>query len=550
MLALLVAGIAFIDLQGRYIADLPVVIDVDPGPVVLEFDRAGDQPQAWLTSIRFDLVRAPLPQVEAKDNGLQLTLPHDLGGAQLAITVAPDGALKIGETAEQVPLSPIGSLVHPVSWGGEVEAANGDAEPLIVRLGESTGARIDLPSRGILDYPVQEIRTEEGSVSFSIPTAAGMQVVLTPLETHAEGALVRGDKLEPVRFVRDVSSLPERPQEPLGQVAWTSQSVTLPTRIETSVKGTLTLPPEGGWLGKPPLVLLIPGRGRDRDGLHEGHRPLMVLAHRLAQVGVASIRFDTPGVGESDPWPVDHGPLTSKDLSLQVSWMVEQLAMDERFGEIVLAGIGDGAMTAALTAARVREEVQGVILLSMPALPLAVVEGDHISRTLEAGGIDPEPAAAVMRARLDFIKTVAQAMHEGAQREAARTWLLRLAEATGGPPPSEQAIDAAVRTLSVPGRVEMMILEPRRYLPRITAPVLGIWGLRDEILDGPVHADIAQESIESLGGTAQMHLIPLGSGMLGPTPLPRQGASDVRRTFLPEVLTIIEDWVGPPEATP
>jgi hypothetical protein len=81
--------------------------------------------------------------------------------------------------------------------------------------------------------------------------------------------------------------------------------------------------------------------------------------------------------------------------------------------------------------------------------------------------------------------------------------------------------------------------------------VLGIWGLSDDILDATIHADIAQDSIESLGGTAEMQLIPLADGMLRPVPEPDRSPSTVQRTFLPDVLTIIEAWTAPPKvATP
>ena len=61
--------------------------------------------------------------------------------------------------------------------------------------------------------------------------------------------------------------------------------------------GTLVMPPTGG---PSPTVVLVTGSGpQSWDELVQYHRPCMVLADYLARRGIAVLRDDDRGVGES-----------------------------------------------------------------------------------------------------------------------------------------------------------------------------------------------------------------------------------------------------------
>ncbi len=556
MITSVILSVAFATgLQGRYVAHMPPVDDVvaqhtNAGNVfVLTFEQVDGDTVAWLTSLSGGLVQAPLPEVVVDDDRTQLHLPLDLGGKIYSINSGDDGQLHIAtDQGLSAVLEPIEPLTNPTAWAGDLPIASGDVAPIILHVGGSGLARVDMPAISLRDFPVTFHQHDDGTLEFTLPTDQPTTVLAKPVGKQAEGMVTRGDAMVPITLRRDLESLPLRPQEPVGEVPWTSQQVRMPLRIETEVAGTLVLPQAGMSLGKPPLVVLITGRGQDRDGTEDGHRPLLVLADRLARIGVASIRFDAPGAGDSDSWPSINGPLTTKLWSLQVSGLTEQLLEDDRFSEVIVAGLADGALTAAVAAARLGDDIQGVILLSCPAFPLAVIEADHARRFMVDRGIDAEAAAGVMRARLDFVHRASRGMHEGALRESAAQWLSLMAVTTGGQRPSDAAIDAAVGRILLPGRIQLLVMEPRRYLPRIQAPLLGIWGLSDDILDAPLHADTAQESIESLGGTAEMHVVDRANSKLRPVPESGRSPTSVRRTFLPDVLTIIEAWSAPPQA--
>ena len=87
-----------------------------------------------------------------------------------------------------------------------------------------------------------------------------------------------------------------RPQTPQPPFPYETKEV-LFGGTDVVLSGTLTLP-EGD--DDPPVVVFVSGSGaQNRDEEILGHRPFAVLADALARGGIASLRYDDRGVGES-----------------------------------------------------------------------------------------------------------------------------------------------------------------------------------------------------------------------------------------------------------
>lgn len=98
-------------------------------------------------------------------------------------------------------------------------------------------------------------------------------------------------------FWPDKSSI-KRPQEPIGPYSYLIEEVKFQnTKANITLAGTLTLPSKGG---KYPAVILITGSGaQNRDEEVLGHKPFLVIADHLTKKGIAVLRFDDRGVGQS-----------------------------------------------------------------------------------------------------------------------------------------------------------------------------------------------------------------------------------------------------------
>lgn len=112
-----------------------------------------------------------------------------------------------------------------------------------------------------------------------------------------------------------------RPQEPVKPYPYYVEEVVFEnTEDNIALAGTFTRP-EGS--EKFPVVVLISGSGRqDRDGRMMTHRPFLVLSDYLTSKGIAVLRFDDRGFGESTG---DFGSATTFDFAQDVLSAVSYL---------------------------------------------------------------------------------------------------------------------------------------------------------------------------------------------------------------------------------
>lgn len=126
---------------------------------------------------------------------------------------------------------------------------------------------------------------------------------------------------------------------------------TLPTAWGR-LSGTLLLPEgTGPW----PAAVLIAGSGpTDRDGntplLDARIDNLKLLAQALAARGIASLRYDKRGVGESGYPGLSEEALRFEHLVEDAALLASHLAEDGRIARVVLVGHSEGALIAALAA--------------------------------------------------------------------------------------------------------------------------------------------------------------------------------------------------------
>lgn len=90
-----------------------------------------------------------------------------------------------------------------------------------------------------------------------------------------------------------------RPQEPKKPLEYTSKKVVFKNNLDSiSLAGTLTYPKMGSDF---PAVILISGSGpQDRNSELMNHKPFLVIADYLTKSGIAVLRVDDRGVGESE----------------------------------------------------------------------------------------------------------------------------------------------------------------------------------------------------------------------------------------------------------
>ncbi len=133
----------------------------------------------------------------------------------------------------------------------------------------------------------------------------------------------------------------------------TAQVADLPITLETEtgkIEGAL-LVPEGK--AKFPLVLIIAGSGpTDRDGNNPvmKNNSLKMLAVGLVENGIASVRYDKRGVGESKSAALSESDLRFENYVQDARAWVEFLSKDNRFSEIIILGHSEGSLIGMIAA--------------------------------------------------------------------------------------------------------------------------------------------------------------------------------------------------------
>jgi len=133
------------------------------------------------------------------------------------------------------------------------------------------------------------------------------------------------------------------------------------------IKGTMVLPETAKAC---PVVLIIAGSGpTDRNG----NSPkgvtanyLKMLAYDMAQQGIASVRYDKRGIGES--FKQSEASLRFSDYIQDAGAWVNQLRQDARFSSVFVVGHSEGALIGTVVAQQ--QAVSGLVSLAGPGYPL------------------------------------------------------------------------------------------------------------------------------------------------------------------------------------
>jgi pimeloyl-ACP methyl ester carboxylesterase len=235
-----------------------------------------------------------------------------------------------------------------------------------------TRAKLDSPDMGVAGLEVSELSREGDRVHWRVP--AGQVVFEGELDGKAgrlSGSWGRaGMPAAHVRFARDAALPEQRPQTPQPPFPYTAVPVTFTdAKDKTRLAGTLTLPQGPGPF---PAALLVSGSGpQDRDATVVGHKPFAVLADYLTRKGIAVLRYDDRGVGESGG---DFGRASIPDFVDDARAAIDFLAARPEIDAkaIGLIGHSQGGIVGPAAALR-KPSVAYMVLLAAPATRMSEV---------------------------------------------------------------------------------------------------------------------------------------------------------------------------------
>ncbi|MBN8236213.1 alpha/beta hydrolase [Halobacillus kuroshimensis] len=227
-------------------------------------------------------------------------------------------------------------------WEGSIEVP-GQPLGIIIHMDkqEEWKGTISIPAQNVEDFVLSDITAGGEEVAFTMPVP-GQSIQFHGQLTNGELAGTFTQEGQSYRFqMQKKEAAPEEVGEFLS--------------IETdsaTLYGELMMP-EG--LEQAPVALLIPGSGpTDRNGNSQGvqgrNDSLKMLAGKLAQSGIASVRYDKRGVGKNREAVMDNQNMRFEVFVHDASQWIDKLSRDDRFTKTAVIGHSQGSLVGMMAA--------------------------------------------------------------------------------------------------------------------------------------------------------------------------------------------------------
>ena len=225
------------------------------------------------------------------------------------------------------------------AWTGKLKVS-GVELALIFNIGEES-ATLDVPDQGAKDIPVEVSRDAVGGITLNVPAINASFKGLWAGKVIA-GTFTQHGMSFPMTLTPGAPVV-RRPQTPVGPFPYATEEVSF-TNGDAVLKGTLTLPDNCD--RKTPVLIMVTGSGlQNRDQEMFSHKPFAVIADAFARAGIATLRYDDRGFGESTG---DVVLCTTEDLKNDALAGVKLLR--DRFERVGVIGHSEGGTIALMLA--------------------------------------------------------------------------------------------------------------------------------------------------------------------------------------------------------
>jgi pimeloyl-ACP methyl ester carboxylesterase len=461
-----------------------------------------------------------------------------LMGMVLAITAAGLPAYADDGGAANPPTDPTGD------WLGTLETPMGKLR-LVLTLGRDEGgaltAELESPDQAPgQKFPVDEVAITDGTLTFT-SKVLGASYSGTWATDHWDGTFLQGMpfELDLKRGSIDPASL-VRPQDPQPPFPYTAEEVRFsnPVAEGVTLAGTLTLPPGDGPF---PAAVLISGSGpQNRNEELANHRPFLVLADYLTRRGVAVLRYDDRGFGQSTGTFM---AATTVDFATDAAAALAYLRTraDIRADAVGLVGHSEGGMIAPLAAAQ-GDSPDFIVFLAGPGDDLYEEFVGQQRRVVSSYGM-PAARLEAYEEAMRALLSAGQTAESGAAAKAAMLAALTPERRQALGLQQEGQEEDLLNTFASDWFRYFLNFRPAPHLATLDMPVLALFGELDIQIDAERnaagmravwqnHPDATVTTLPKLN-----HLFQTAkTGMLQEYP-------QIDETFAPVALQAIGDWI-------
>lgn len=382
------------------------------------------------------------------------------------------------------------------SWKGIIEI-QGTKLNLVFNFKEAGGnwsATMDSPDQGGFGIPMDEVTINQNKV---LVKSKALQLTYegTITKDCIEGIFQQSFLQVPLNLKSDTSEASQRPQEPQPPFPYQIENISFPSLDKSiTLSGTLTLPDD---LKKHPAVVLIAGSGpANRDEEIFGHKPFAVIADYLTRQGLAVLRYDKRGIGEST------GSLreaTTLNLAEDVEASIQFLRNHPNIqsNNIGLIGHSEGGIIAPMVASR-DQAISFIVLLAAPGMTGKQILKKQNEESIQRSPITNDQKTKALNVAVQYLDYLAQTSSEGTSTEALHNTLdsiisINLAEDIFPQVSREEMIKSTNNNWII----YFLNLDPSEYLKKVHCPILALNGTKDIQVEANSNLERIESSVKN-----------------------------------------------------
>lgn len=433
------------------------------------------------------------------------------------------------------------------TWYGFLELPGGKLR-IVFHISEKEGVyhtTMDSPDQGAKDIPTAGTTLKNADLDIQIPNLKA-KYAGTVSGTEIKGTFTQFNSPLPLNLSREEIKA-ERPQEPRPPYPYYTEDVNFSNaKAEISLAGTLTLPRKDGVF---PAVVLISGSGaQNRDEELAGHKPFLVIADYLTRQGIAVLRVDDRGTGQSTG-NFDTG--TSEDFATDVEAAVNYLRKRKEIlkSQIGLIGHSEGGMIAPMVAAK-DKNIAFIVLLAGPGIPNRQLMRRQINDILAAQGVNEGLRTPIVECTQKAYQIMEDYPGESAKPRLEEFFRANIQTLFPGKnftqEQQKQIVDEQVNTYLRPWYRFFVQFDPSGSLEKVKCPVLAMNGEKDLQVNASENLAGISQALAKAGNKSFKIVSLPGLNHLfqeSTTGSPNEYGV-ITQTFSPKALKVMSDWIS------
>jgi len=393
-------------------------------------------------------------------------------------------------------------------WNGALKVQGMQLRIVFNITGNDKGynSTMDSPDQGAKGIPVTTTTFVDSKLKLEIP-AMRIEYNGELKENVITGSFKQSGMEFPMNLSKEKieKQIVKRSQDPIQPYPYYSEEVTFPNnKAGITLAGTLTMP---GKEGKYPAVILITGSGpQNRDEELMGHKPFLVLSDYLTRQGIAVLRYDDRGVGQSKG---NFKSATTVDFASDVENAIAYLKTRKEIktNKIGLVGHSEGGIIAPIVASQ-SKGVNFIVLLAGTGIrgdKLLLLQQEFLAK---AAGIPENEIQKSREINSKSFEIVINSVNIDTLKADLRKFL---AEAMKNYPDyakpkgmtDDDFISLQVNQITSPWMLYFIKYDPALALEKVKCPVLAINGDKDLQVPSKVNLPAIEMALKK-GGNKQV----------------------------------------------